>query len=139
MLIAETPNRLIPHDGHSTSLHFFQSLPTELAIAYIDRSPRQDAKAVASAADPVEALYRFGMGASYHEFELYFSGADGKTPSIVSDGWDFWQAFDEPIRRDELALADYFPKVVDWVEGYAQDAGDAQAFVAAPWLELHGL
>ena len=108
LLIAETPNRLIPHDGHSTSLHFFQSLPTELAIAYIDRSPRQDAKAVASAADPVEALYRFGMGASYHEFELYFSGADGRTPSIVSDGWDFWQAFDEPIRRDELALADYF-------------------------------
>ena len=108
LLIAETPNRLIPHDGHSTSLHFFQSLPPELAIAYIDRSPREDAKKIGGAADPIERLFRFGMGASYHEFDLYLHGADGAMPSIISDGWDFWQAFDEPIRRDELVLSEYF-------------------------------
>ena len=65
--MCETPNRLIPHDGHSSFLHFFQTLPAELALAYITRSPRADAQAVAEAAgDREEALYRFGQGASYH-------------------------------------------------------------------------
>lgn len=107
LIVAETPNRLIPHDGHSTSLNFFQMLPTELALAYIGRSPRPEAQAIASAAHPEEALYRFGQGVSFHEFEL-FRTRSGSLPKIVHGGWGLWTAFDEPVRRDELELSNYF-------------------------------
>lgn len=105
LVVCETPNRLIPHDGHSTGLHFFQSLPPEIALQYGARAPRTDA--VKAAASGEEALYRFGQGASYHEFELWLAGLDGKLPGIVTDGWSHWPIFDEPLRRDELWLLEY--------------------------------
>lgn len=109
LILSETPNRLIAHDSHSTFLHFFQSLPTELALRYIDRSPRPDAQTIASGTgDRTTALYRFGQGASYHEFELFFARSDGFLPALRADGWSAWPAADEPIRRDEVVLADYF-------------------------------
>lgn len=108
LLIAETPNRLIPHDGHSSFLHFFQQLPADLALNYIDRSSRPGAADMLKEADQNEALHRFGTSVSFHEFELFLTGARGNMPPIISNGWQFWPAFDEPIRRDELALADYF-------------------------------
>lgn len=70
-------------DGHSTSLHFFQTLPPEIALEYIKRSPRADA--VATVSDE-ESLYRWGQGASYHEFELWMADAAGKLPGILADG-----------------------------------------------------
>jgi hypothetical protein len=104
LVLAETPNRLIPHDSHSTFLHFFQTLPPEIALEYVRRSPRSGAaEAVAAGA---EALYRFGQGASYHEFELWME-RDGKLPAIRTDGWSHWPMCDEPLRRDELWLNDY--------------------------------
>ncbi len=127
LIICETPNRLIPHDGHSTFLHFFQTLPTDLALQYIGRSPRTDAQAIASASgDRTEALYRFGQGASYHEFELFLANAEGVLPAIRIDGWSAWPAFDEAIRRDEVALADYF----------RQHGGIAHPAFARYWLEI---
>jgi SAM-dependent methyltransferase len=105
VVLCETPNRLIPHDGHSSLLHFFQSLPPEIALEYMARSPRPGA---AAAVAPGEAaLYRFGQGASYHEFELWLAGAEGRLPGILSDGWSHWPLCDEPLRRDELWLNDY--------------------------------
>jgi 2-polyprenyl-3-methyl-5-hydroxy-6-metoxy-1,4-benzoquinol methylase len=104
VVFCETPNRLIPHDGHSTYLHFFQTLPPEIAIEYIKRSPR--AHAVEAVTDE-ESLYRWGQGASYHEFDLWLAGADGKLPGILADGWSHWPICDEPLRRDELALNEY--------------------------------
>ncbi|MGD9657753.1 MAG: class I SAM-dependent methyltransferase, partial [Methylocystis sp.] len=106
LIVCETPNRLIRYDSHSTFLHFFQNLPTELALAYIERSPRKEAHSIISSENKEEALYRFGQGVSYHEFELYFAKA-GEQPPIISDGWDMWPTFDEPIRRDELELENY--------------------------------
>lgn len=124
VVLAETPNRLIPHDGHSTWLPFFQTLPPELALEYIARSPREGAVAAVAAGE--EALYRFGQAASYHEFDLWLAGEDGRMPAIVSDAWTHWPSFDEPPRRDELALNDFFA---------ANGVGAAPAF-ARYWLDI---
>lgn len=105
VILCETPNRLIPHDGHSTYLHFFQSLPPEIALQYVNRSPRPGAAEAVSAGE--EALYRFGQGASYHEFDLWMSNSDGRLPGIVADGWSHWPICDETLRRDEIWLNDY--------------------------------
>jgi 2-polyprenyl-3-methyl-5-hydroxy-6-metoxy-1,4-benzoquinol methylase len=105
LLIAETPNRLIPHDSHSTHLHFFQTLPPEIALEYAKRSPRPGIADALIGGE--EALYRFGQGVSYHEFELWMARRDGKLPAIVSDGWSHWPICDEPLRRDELWLNEY--------------------------------
>ncbi|MGA0595801.1 class I SAM-dependent methyltransferase [Enterovirga sp. CN4-39] len=126
LIVSETPNRLIPHDSHSTFLHFFQSLPTELALQYIARSPRIGAKEVAGGDDPCEALYRFGMAASYHEFELFLADGEGRLPTIKSDGWCPWPAADEPIRRDEAELVRYLK----------QHGPLAHAAFARYWLEM---
>lgn len=104
LVLCETPNRLIPHDGHSTFLHFFQTLPPEIALEYVKRSTRADA--VASVVDE-ESLYRWGQGASYHEFELWMADAGGKLPGILADGWSHWPICDELLRRDEVWLNDY--------------------------------
>jgi len=104
VVFCETPNRLIPHDGHSTYLHFFQTLPPEIAIEYIKRSPR--AHAVQAVTDE-ESLYRWGQGASYHEFDLWLADAGGTLPGIIADGWTHWPICDEPLRRDEMALSEY--------------------------------
>jgi 2-polyprenyl-3-methyl-5-hydroxy-6-metoxy-1,4-benzoquinol methylase len=104
VILCETPNRLIPQDGHSTFLHFFQMLPPEIALEYIKRSPRPDA--VAAVSDE-ESLYRWGQGVSYHEFDLWMSDAAGRLPGILTDGWSHWPLCDNPLRRDELALNEY--------------------------------
>ncbi|MEO5324107.1 class I SAM-dependent methyltransferase [Mesorhizobium sp. CC13] len=105
VVVGETPNRLIPHDSHSTHLHFFQTLPPEIALQYVKRSPRSGAAEAVSAGE--EALYRFGQGASYHEFDLWMSSPDGHLPGIAADGWSHWAAADGVLRRDEMWLSDY--------------------------------
>lgn len=78
LLIAETPNRLIYWDFHTTNLPFFNLLSEDVALAYHHRSERTDTKnniAMNFAAKGVEgaklALVRAGYsGASYHEFEI---------------------------------------------------------------------
>lgn len=104
VVLCETPNRLIPHDGHSTFLHFFQALPPEMALEYVKRSDRADA---VTAVKDEESLYRWGQGASYHEFDLWMSDEGGKLPGILADGWSHWPMCDETLRRDELWLNEY--------------------------------
>lgn len=138
VVFCETPNRLIPHDGHSTYLHFFQTLPPEIAIEYIKRSPR--AHAVEAVTDE-ESLYRWGQGASYHEFDLWMSDPAGKLPGILADGWSHWPICDEPLRRDELALNEYIkthgplapPAFARyWLDAVFDGAAPAGATPAAP-------
>ncbi len=75
--VGETPNRLAGFDHHSSQLPFFQSLPDELALAYLARSERREyADDIVAAADPVERLYRRGRGPSFHEFDLYCGGLE---------------------------------------------------------------
>lgn len=123
VVLAETPNRLIPHDGHSTWLPFFQTLPPEIALEYIRRSPRPEAARLQGGE---EALYRFGQAASYHEFDLWMADAEGRLPAIISDAWTHWPSFDEPPHRDELALADYF----------AANGGCAAPAFARYWMDI---
>ncbi len=77
ILIAETPNRLAYLDHHTSGLPFFNMLPEELALRYIDRTERSDVKlsldlALRDGLDAAKlALVRSGYsGVSYHEFEI---------------------------------------------------------------------
>lgn len=102
LIICEAPNRLIRYDPHSSALPFFQTLPPALALKYIGRSPRSDARALANGTE--EELHRFGSGVSYHEFDLFLADQDGNLPEVVGGGWDVWAAADEPVRPDEVDL-----------------------------------
>lgn len=72
LIIIEAPNRLWYDDWHTSLLPFFNWLPRELALHYIQFSPR--AELVDLLTPPSEAnlveLQRWGLGVSYHEFDL---------------------------------------------------------------------
>ena len=146
-VFCETPNRLIPHDGHSTYLHFFQTLPPEIALEYVKRSPRPDA---VKAVTDEESLYRWGQGASFHEFDLWMADAAGRLPGILADGWSHWPICDEPLRRDELALNEYLdangplapPAFARfWLDAVFDGAAPPGSMPPVPWVpapeELH--
>jgi hypothetical protein len=126
IFIGETPNRLIPFDGHSSYLHFFSWLPPELALQYIHKSGRTDARELAHVENGLEALYRFGRGVSFHEFELYLDAQVGCTPTVALDGWDVGILNHEPIRRSELELSAYCSanciQVARWFSRYWLEA-----------------
>ncbi|MGD9754541.1 MAG: class I SAM-dependent methyltransferase [Acidimicrobiia bacterium] len=110
VIVMETPNRLIPFDGHTTQLHHVQMLPDELAIEYTARSLRPEIR------DPLlhaptpqakrEVLYRSGRALSYHEFELAWSAAAADIP-IGIDGFDVELLNQEPLTRQEVDLRRY--------------------------------
>jgi 2-polyprenyl-3-methyl-5-hydroxy-6-metoxy-1,4-benzoquinol methylase len=97
VLIAETPNRLIPYDAHTTGRHFLQSLPMDMARRY-------DQKKWPTS----EAFSRAGAALSYHDFELDF--LDGKHTGdlpFISTGWDANWIRNQPISPSEVWLNDY--------------------------------
>jgi S-adenosylmethionine-dependent methyltransferase len=72
LIIIEAPNRLWYYDWHTSLLPFFQWLPQELALQYIQFSPRNelvDLLTPPSKANLLE-LQRWGLGVSFHEFDL---------------------------------------------------------------------
>jgi S-adenosylmethionine-dependent methyltransferase len=91
LIVADTPNRLIWHDFHTTWLPFFNLLPDEIAVQYATRSPREDMLRDVRQAQEVspraamKKLARLGRGVSYHEFELAI-GELGNL--VVGDGFD---------------------------------------------------
>lgn len=130
-------------------MHFFQTLPPEIALEYVLRSPRRGA--AETVAQGEEALYRYGQAASYHEFELWMAAPDGKLPGILSDGWSHWPISDEPLRRDELHLNEYLdahgplaPAAFAryWLDAIFDGAAAPGSAPKAPWLslpqQLHG-
>lgn len=72
IIIIEAPNRLWYEDGHTSKLPFFNWLPAELALNYMQFSPRKEL--VELLASPpnnnVVELYRWGLGVSFHEIDL---------------------------------------------------------------------
>jgi S-adenosylmethionine-dependent methyltransferase len=91
LVVADTPNRLIWHDFHTTWLPFFNLLPDEIAVQYATRSPREDmlrdvrqAQEVSSRA-ALKKLARLGRGVSFHEFELAIGDLSDR---VVGDGFD---------------------------------------------------
>ena len=91
LVIGGTPNRLSYWDFHTSWMHFFDSLPHDIAIDYLSRSPRKGiaesmARARTKSRDAAEeCLVRAGRGVSYHEFELALGDV---SPLIVGDGFD---------------------------------------------------
>ena len=108
IVVVETPNRLVWPDWHTSFLPFLSQLPDELALAYADRSPRDDFReaiekaAAGGRSEGLEALTRWGRGASFHEFELAFGDL---TRRVLSGGFDPILSPERPVRWEELALA----------------------------------
>lgn len=108
IVVVETPNRLVWPDWHTSFLPFLSQLPDELALAYADRSPREDFRAALGEAVGQgndagrEALTRWGRGASFHEFELAFGDL---SRHVLAGGFDPALAAERPVRWEELALA----------------------------------
>lgn len=67
LAIYETPNRLWFFDGHTAQANFLHWLPDQLAIDYASRTPRA---LFNTEKLNEEILYRWGRGASFHEFEI---------------------------------------------------------------------
>ena len=96
LVIVETPNRFTYWDSHTTDLPFFHLLPLDLAVQYKDvkRSGFIDSLKAGynvSYSQGLEVFYRWGLGASYHEFEIALGEkykeyicAEGFEPEILS-------------------------------------------------------
>jgi ubiquinone/menaquinone biosynthesis C-methylase UbiE len=112
--VIELPNRLVDTDYHTSLLPFFDQLPPELALAYLERSPRADFRQQmleARAADSdggVLALARWGTGASFHEFELVFGDL---SRHVIGGGYDPMLLAERTVHADETALARYLEGV----------------------------
>lgn len=90
LVVADTPNRLIYWDAHTSELPFFHMLPDSVALPYASRSPRAGLRESIADVLPkgearaAEVLARWGRGVSYHEFELALGGL---TNLVVLDGF----------------------------------------------------
>lgn len=121
LVVFETPNRLAPMDWHSTHLPFWNVLPDDLAALYAHRSERSDIPPKLKCGD-VEAMYRFGRGASFHEFDLALG-----TYEIVAD-------FESPMALDRSNFGQtrqYTEALKDIMSGISVHKG-----FAAPSLDL---
>jgi SAM-dependent methyltransferase len=114
LVVCETPNRLLPWDHHTSLLPFFGMLPADLALRYVDCSPRDDFRVdiengLAQGSDVArERLARWGRPASYHEFELAFDDFPG---NVVASSWDPALLPVREIHPEELALARLLKRV----------------------------
>jgi 2-polyprenyl-3-methyl-5-hydroxy-6-metoxy-1,4-benzoquinol methylase len=110
-IVMDTPNRLAMFDTHTSHLPFFHLLPPEMAARYAYRSPRPEFSSGMQTATRVGAdvslnLHRWGIGASYHDFEIAFNrDLDGL---IVANGfeWEIINWFNPNI--DDRFMIQYF-------------------------------
>jgi len=72
LIIIEAPNRLWYDDWHTSLLPFFNWLPRELALQYMQFSPRAELVDLLTPPSEVNLieLQRWGLGVSFHEFDL---------------------------------------------------------------------
>lgn len=108
VLLEEAPNRLSRYDGHSFQTPFIQWLPLEMMRDYaLRRSPRDELRReIELAPDPGVALFRAGVGVSFHEFELFWPGFDDAV--VASDGFEPEMLNMTPLVPDDLLLLDWF-------------------------------
>lgn len=109
IVVVETPNRLTWEDKHTAHMDFFHMLPDEFVRAYAERSPRPYFAETMKQLDEAsfrESRYRWGLGASFHEFELAFS--ENLNEIVVADGLELEMTNMFPIEADEVALRQYF-------------------------------
>jgi S-adenosylmethionine-dependent methyltransferase len=111
LVVVESPNRLALWDYHTSLLPFFHQLPDDLALRYLDRSPR-DAftssmrQALAESDDSgMLALARWGRGVGSHEFELVLGELD---ELIVADGYEDEIVAWFPVETEDRLLDAFF-------------------------------
>lgn len=87
LIVIEAPNRLWKFDDHTSRLPFFNWLPRELALQYIQFSPRAELVRVLTPASEstLLELQRWGLGVSFHEFDLSL-GRDARNSVCSSLG-----------------------------------------------------
>src|SRR5690606_19591831 len=108
LVVADTPNRLVYINYHTSYLPFFDMLPDELACHYLRRSPRagfRDSMIKAlerSREHATDVLDRWGRGVSYHEFEQALGDLSGL---VVGDGFDPIILNVKPLAFEEELLA----------------------------------
>lgn len=123
LIVVDTPNRLGLFDFHTSHLPFFHLLPEELALRYFHRSPRAEfvnGMAQASAAGAEEALHRWGIGASFHDFEVAFD-VDTLDGLIVASGYE-WEIINwfPPGLDDKVMIKYFLDRGVDRDLGFAK-------------------
>lgn len=121
LIVFETPNRLAPMDWHSTHLPFWNTLPDDLAAQYANRSTRSDVPSKLKCGDQ-ETMYRFGRGASFHEFDLALEAYE-----IVAD-------FESPMALDRSNFGQKH-KYTDALKEVLANVSIHKGF-AAPSLDL---
>jgi S-adenosylmethionine-dependent methyltransferase len=101
LVVIETPNRLYWFDWHSSQMPFADQVPHEIAFLWNEFSPRASipqaikANSLESAMrGNVERWYRFGRGASFHEFHIAL-------------GTENYEVIDAPIIKDRPTFAGY--------------------------------
>ncbi len=109
IVVIDTPNRLTWEDKHTAYIDFFHMLPDEYVCDYADRSPRPFFEKTMRSLDPTrfrELRYRWGLGASFHEFELALT--ERLDEVVVADGLEQEMVDMFPVGEDEVALRKYF-------------------------------
>lgn len=109
IVVIDTPNRLTWEDKHTAYMDFFHMLPDEYVCDYADRSPRPFFEKTMRGLDPArfrELRYRWGLGASFHEFELALS--ERLDEVVMADGLEQEMVDMFPVGEDEVALRKYF-------------------------------
>jgi SAM-dependent methyltransferase len=91
-VVAETPNRFTYWDRHTTFLPLFHLLPDELAFRCLEKTSRWAFKESmrqaleGSREEAATTRARWGLGVSYHEFELALG--DRLENLVVADGYE---------------------------------------------------
>lgn len=109
LVVIDTPNRLTWEDKHTAYMDFFHMLPDEYVCDYAGRSPRPFFEKTMKSLDRAnfrELRYRWGLGASFHEFELALS--EKLDEIVVADGLEQEMVDMFPVGEDEAALRKYF-------------------------------
>jgi S-adenosylmethionine-dependent methyltransferase len=109
IVVIDTPNRLTWEDKHTAYMDFFHMLPDEYVCDYAGRSPRPFFEKTMNGLDKAsfrESRYRWGLGASFHEFELALS--EKLDEVVVADGLEQEMVDMFPVGEDEVALRQYF-------------------------------
>ncbi len=109
LVVIDTPNRLTWEDKHTAWMDFFHLLPDEYVCDYSVHSPRPFFEKTMRSLDPAsfrEQRYRWGLGASFHEFELALS--EKLDEIVVADGLEQEMVDMFPVGEDEVALRRYF-------------------------------
>lgn len=113
LVIAEVPNRLSYLDEHTAKLPFFHFLPTDVKVEYSNRSPRRIfSESIAQTRihpsnNMNEVFSRWGIGLSYHDFEIGFEVDDLNT-ILMADGYEHATIAWFPPSMEERILVNYF-------------------------------